>query len=92
MTTAVSPRDRQHSLTALGILTAAEIDEQVRLLRDNAVVHDGRMRSLRRFKEDVTEVKSGAECGVAIENYNDVKIGDVIESYVTEKVVESAMA
>ncbi len=65
-------------------------EARVRLLRDNAVVHDGKVRSLRRFKEDVTEVKSGAECGVAIENFNDVKIGDVIESYVSEKVVESA--
>lgn len=65
-------------------------EARVRLLRDNAVVHDGKVRSLRRFKEDVPEVKSGAECGLAIENFNDVKIGDVIESYITEKVIESA--
>jgi translation initiation factor IF-2 len=67
-------------------------EARVRLLRDNAVVHDGKVRSLRRFKEDVPEVKSGAECGLAIENFNDVKIGDVIESYITEKVIESATA
>ncbi|HEV2350158.1 MAG TPA: translation initiation factor IF-2 [Terriglobia bacterium] len=67
-------------------------EARVRLLRDNAVVHDGKVRSLRRFKEDVTEVRSPAECGLAIENFNDVKIGDVVESYITEKVVESATA
>ena len=65
-------------------------EARVRLLRDNAVVHDGKVRSLRRFKEDVTEVRSPAECGLAIENFNDVKIGDVVESYITEKVVEPA--
>jgi translation initiation factor IF-2 len=67
-------------------------EARVRLLRDNAVVHDGKVRSLRRFKEDVTEVRSPAECGLAIENFNDVKVGDVVESYITEKVVESATA
>jgi translation initiation factor IF-2 len=67
-------------------------EARVRLLRDNAVVHDGKVRSLRRFKEDVTEVRSPAECGLAIENFNDVKIGDVVESYITEKVAESVTA
>jgi len=65
-------------------------EARVRLLRDNAVVHDGKVRSLRRFKEDVAEVRSPAECGLAIENFNDVKIGDVVESYITEKVAEPA--
>jgi translation initiation factor IF-2 len=63
-----------------------------RLLRDNAVVHEGKVRSLRRFKDDVSEVKSGLECGIALENFNDVKIGDVIEAYVKERVVEPAAA
>lgn len=67
-------------------------EARVRLLRDNVVVHEGHVRSLRRFKEDVTEVKSGVECGLALENYNDIKIGDVIEAFVTEKVTEPAMA
>jgi translation initiation factor IF-2 len=55
------------------------------------VIHEGKVRSLRRFKEDVTEVRTGMECGVAFENYNDVKIGDVIEAYVTEAVAEPAL-
>jgi translation initiation factor IF-2 len=65
---------------------------RIRLVRDSVVVHEGKVRSLRRFKEDVTEVKSGVECGVAFENYNDVKVGDVIQSYVTEAVTEAATA
>ncbi len=67
-------------------------ESQIRLLRDNVVVHEGKIRSLRRFKEDVSEVKSGMECGISLENYNDVKVGDVIESYVKERVAEPAMA
>ena len=63
-------------------------DAKIRLLRDNVVVYEGRARSLRHFKEDVTEVRSGMECGIALENFNDVKVGDVIEAYVTEKVAE----
>jgi len=64
----------------------------VRLLRDSVVVHEGKVRSLRRFKDDVSEVKSGMECGIALENYNDVKIGDVIEAYVKERAVVPAVA
>ncbi len=67
-------------------------DTRVRLLRDNVVVYEGKVRSLRRFKDDVAEVKSGMECGIALENFNDVKIGDVIEAYVKERVVEPAIA
>jgi translation initiation factor IF-2 len=63
-------------------------EAKIRLLRDSVVVYEGRMRSLRRFKEDVPEVKTGMECGVALENFNDVKIGDVVEAFVTEKVSE----
>ncbi len=66
-------------------------EAKLRLLRDNVVVHEGKVRSLRRFKEDVTEVRSGMECGVALENYNDVKIGDVLESFVVEKVNEPVL-
>ncbi len=67
-------------------------DARVRLLRDNVVVYDGKVRSLRRFKDDVAEVKTGMECGIGLENFNDVKIGDVIEAYVKERVVEPAIA
>jgi translation initiation factor IF-2 len=59
---------------------------ELRLLRDNVVVYVGRLGSLRRFKEDVSEVKSGYECGISIQNFNDVKIGDVIEAFVKEEV------
>jgi translation initiation factor IF-2 len=67
-------------------------DSQIRLVRDHVVVHEGKIRSLRRFKDDVSEVKSGMECGISLENYNDVKVGDVIEAYVKERVSEPAMA
>jgi translation initiation factor IF-2 len=66
-------------------------DAQVRLLRDNVVVYEGKVRSLRRFKDDVAEVKSGMECGISLENYGDVKVGDVIEAYVKERVAEPAL-
>ena len=59
---------------------------QARLLRDNVVVHDGRMTGLRRFKEDVREVTSGYECGIGLENFQDIKVGDVIEAYEVEEV------
>ncbi len=67
-------------------------DSQIRLLRDNVVIHTGKVRSLRRFKEDVSEVRSGMECGISLENYNDVKDGDVIEAFVKERVIEPPMA
>ena len=54
---------------------------QVRLLRDNVVIHTGNLASLKRFKEEVKEVKSGFECGVMFENYSDIKVGDIIETY-----------
>ena len=61
-------------------------ETQGRLLRDNVVVFEGRFGSLRRFKEDVTEVKSGLECGISFERYNDIKVGDVIEAFTVEEV------
>ncbi|HKC70771.1 MAG TPA: EF-Tu/IF-2/RF-3 family GTPase, partial [Terriglobales bacterium] len=67
-------------------------DSEVRLLRDNVVVFKGKIGSLRRFKEDVSEVRNGMECGIAIANYGDVKIGDVIEAFVTERIAAEALA
>jgi len=67
-----------------------ERNARVRLLRDSVVVHDGRIASLRRFKEDVKEVVAGYECGIRMENYNDVKTGDVLESYTLEQVAPRA--
>jgi translation initiation factor IF-2 len=61
-------------------------DAQARLLRDNVVVFEGRIGSLRRFKDDVSEVKSGFECGIGFERFNDIKVGDVIEAFVVERV------
>ncbi len=62
---------------------------QVRLLRDNVVIHTGKVSSLKRFKDDATEVKAGLECGIGLAGYNDVKPGDVIEFFTTEKVKET---
>src|SRR5271157_3819484 len=67
-------------------------DSEVRLLRDNVVVYTGKVGSLRRFKDDVGEVKSGMECGITLENYADVKQGDVIEAFVTERVATEVFA
>jgi translation initiation factor IF-2 len=64
----------------------------IRLLRDNVVVHTGKVGSLRRFKDDVNEVRSGMECGVTLENYGDIKAGDIIEAFVTEKVAPEVFA
>ena len=64
----------------------------IRLLRDNVVVHTGKVGSLRRFKDDVNEVRSGMECGVTLENYGDIKGGDIIEAFVTEKVAPEVFA
>ncbi len=58
----------------------------IRLLRDSVVVHDGKLASLKRFKDDVKEVAEGYECGLGIEGYNDIQVGDQIEAYVIEKV------
>ena len=58
----------------------------IRLLRDNVVVFEGKIGSLRRFKDDASEVKEGFECGIGIAGYNDVKVGDVVEAYAMEKV------
>ena len=59
---------------------------KVRLLRDNVVIHDGNLGQLKRFKEDVKEVKEGYECGMSFENYNDIQVGDFIECYEIEAI------
>jgi translation initiation factor IF-2 len=58
----------------------------IRIIRDNIVVYDGKISSLKRFKEDVREVQAGYECGILIENFNDLKVGDILESYIIEKI------
>lgn len=62
---------------------------QVRLLRDNAVVYEGKLGTLRRFKDDVREVRDGTECGIGIENFQDVQVGDVVESFEVEKLART---
>ena len=59
---------------------------RVRVLRDGKEVYDGTIGSLRRFKDDVKEVKDGFECGIGIENFNDVKEGDIIEAFEVREV------
>ena len=58
----------------------------VRVIRENVVIHDGKLASLKRFKDDVKEVTKGFECGIQIEKYNDIKEGDIIEVYIMEEV------
>jgi translation initiation factor IF-2 len=70
-----------------GVITR---DSEVRLLRDNVVVYTGKIGSLRRFKDDVSEVKSGMECGITLENYADIKQGDLMEAFKTERVANEA--
>jgi translation initiation factor IF-2 len=69
-----------------GMITKAG---RVRLIRDAVEVYDGTLASLRRFKDDVKEVKEGYECGIGLENFNDLKVGDVIECYRTEEVART---
>ena len=65
-------------------------DAKARLLRDNVVVYEGKIGSLRRFKDDVSEVKSGFECGIGFDKFNDLKVGDVIEVFAMERVAVTA--
>jgi len=61
-------------------------DTHARLVRDNVLIYEGKIGSLRRFKDDVSEVKAGFECGIGFEKFNDIKVGDVIEVFVMERV------
>jgi translation initiation factor IF-2 len=65
-------------------------DAQARLVRDDVVVYEGKIGSLRRFKDDVSEVKAGFECGIGFERFNDIKVGDLIEVFVMERVAVTA--
>jgi len=65
-------------------------DTQARLLRDNVVIYEGKIGSLRRFKDDVSEVKTGFECGIGFDKFNDIKVGDVIEAFAVERVMTTA--
>lgn len=80
-------------VTKLGTIAGALVtngyiqrDSGVRLIRDGIVIYEGKLSSLKRFKDDVKEVRSGFDCGLMIENYNDIKVDDEIEAYVMEEV------
>ncbi|MGH7216875.1 MAG: translation initiation factor IF-2 [Nitrospiraceae bacterium] len=67
-----------------GMITRAAVG--VRVIRDSVVVYEGKVGSLRRFKDDVREVQQGYECGISVENFNDIKAGDIIEAYAVDKI------
>ena len=58
----------------------------LRVIRDNVVIHTGKLASLKRMKDDAKEVATGYECGVQIEDYSDIKVGDILESYTMEEI------
>ena len=64
-------------------------NSEVRVLRDNVVVHTGKLDSLKRFKNDASEVKQGFECGTSVYNFQDLRPGDIIEAFVMEKVAQT---
>ena len=75
-------------LTKAGIVAGCYVldgsvhrNAKVRLIRDGVVTYSGNLSSLKRFKEDVSEVRQGFECGMSIENFNDIKVGDIIEAF-----------
>ncbi len=85
-----------YKITKIGTVAGCMVTEglvrrnsRIRLLRDNVVIHDGELDSLKRFKDDVREVKSGFECGLSLKNYNDIKEGDQLESYEVQEVARS---
>jgi len=59
---------------------------EIRLIRDGIVIHEGKISSLKRFKDDAKEVLTGFECGIGIEKYNDIKVGDIIECFMMQEI------
>jgi translation initiation factor IF-2 len=83
-------------ISKVGTVAGCEVQEGVvdrkgklRVIRDGFVVYDGELASLKRFKDDVREVREGFECGIRIANFNDVKVGDVIECYTVEEIART---
>jgi translation initiation factor IF-2 len=81
------------NITKVGKVAGCRVTEgtvqrgaQVRLIRDNVVVHEGKLSTLKRFKDEVREVLAGQECGMAFEGYQDMRVGDVIECFTVEQV------
>jgi translation initiation factor IF-2 len=76
------------SVPKVGIIAGCHVldgkitrNSKIRLLRDNIIIHEGELASLKRFKDDVKEVQAGYECGIGINNFNDLKVNDIIEAY-----------
>jgi len=85
-----------YRISAVGTIAGCMVKEgfvkrsaRVRLLRDNVVIHDGELDSLKRFKDDVREVRSGFECGLSLKNYNDLQEGDNLEVYEVQEVART---
>ena len=72
---------RFFSKISFPVVTDFSLNSKIRILRDSVVIHTGTIGSLKRFKEEVKEVKTGYECGVMIENYSDIKVNDIIETF-----------
>ena len=84
------------NITGVGKVAGCMITEgmvkrgaKIRLLRDNVVIHDGNLGQLKRYKDDVKEVKEGYECGMSFENYNDIQVNDSIECYEVEEIAKT---
>ena len=76
----------EQSLDLTYLTVLSQKDAQSRIARDGIVIYEGELASLKRFKDDVKEVKSGFECGIVFEKYNDIKEGDQIEAFVMEEI------
>jgi translation initiation factor IF-2 len=81
------------SIPKIGLIAGSMVTDgkitrnsSLRLIRDDVVVHDGKLASLRRFKDDVKEVQSGYECGIDFSNYSNIRVGDIIEAYIMEEI------
>ena len=84
------------SIPKLGVIAGCSVIDgkifrtsKLRLIREGRVVYEGQLGSLKRFKDDVKEVANGYECGIGIENYNDIKMGDIIEAYTNEEITRT---
>ena len=83
----------QFKIPKIGFIAGSVVEDgtiypnkNVRVIRDNTVIHEGMLDSLRRFKDEAKEVKSGTECGIGITNYTDIKEGDIIEVFQREEI------
>ena len=84
------------NITKIGKIAGCDVSEGVirkgcnfRLLRESTVIHEGKLKTLQRFKDEVKEVKEGLECGMGLENFNDIKIGDIMECYEIKEIKKS---